>query len=134
MKVFAFFFGLGASTGFGLGGDGCGGGGCEGLEDCGGEGGCGEEGCGGEEGCDIEAQMAEAGCSGEASEQPGDTGCVGCRILAHHNTTGKWTIRITHDGVEAHVRRGFRPGPLQLVLALLPVLFLHRRRRSRGEF
>jgi len=125
----AVYVGLGETTG----GESSGCDGCGDSAGCDSEG-CGGEGCGGDEGCDIEAQMAEAGCSGEASEQPGDTGCVGCRILAHRNTTGKWTIRITHDGVEAHVRRGFRPGPLQLVLALLPVLFLHRRRRSRGEF
>lgn len=129
----AVYIGLGETTGGESSGcDSCGDEGC-GDEGCGGEG-CGGEGCGGDEGCDIESQMAESGCSGEGSELPDDTGCVGCRILAHKSTSGKWTIRVTHDGVRAHSRRGFRPGPLQLVLVLLPVAFLHRRRRRRGEY
>jgi len=129
----ALYIGLGETTGGESSGcDGCGDElGC-GAEGCGEEG-CGGEGCGGEEGCDIESQMADSGCSGEGSELPDDTGCVGCRIVAHKSTTGKWTIRVTHDGVRAHPRRGFRPGPLQLVLALVPVVFLHRRRRRRSE-
>jgi hypothetical protein len=130
----ALYVGLGETTG----GESSG---CEGCGDalgCGGEGGCSgcgdESGCGGEGGCDLESQMAEAGCSGEGSELPGDTGCVGCRILAQRSASGKWTLRITADGIQAHKRRGFRPGPIHLILALAPILFLKRRRRSRGEF
>jgi hypothetical protein len=126
----ALYIGFGETTGGESSScDGCGDtAGCEDLA------GCGDlAGCAGDNGCDVESQLAEAGCSGEASEQPGDTGCVGCRIVAQRDSLGQWTVRITHDGVQAQRKRGFRPGPIHLVLALAPVLFLQRRRRSRNE-
>ena len=107
--------------------------GCDGCEDMAGcDTGCGSQGCG-DTGCDLEAEMAGAGCSGESSELPDDTGCVGCRIVATRSTTGKWTFTLDKDGLRHQAHRGFRPGPLHIVLGLAPLLFLHRRRRSASE-
>ncbi|MEE2830274.1 MAG: hypothetical protein VX498_13885, partial [Myxococcota bacterium] len=120
--------------------DGCGGEGCAELDGCSGEEGCAglegcgeEEGCGGEEGCDVESQMAEAGCSGEASEIPSDTGCQGCRLIAHQSKDGQWRITIGHQGSHAGPRGGFRIGLAHLLLVLAPILFLGRRQRRGRE-
>lgn len=114
--------------GEGDGCDSCGGSeGCTGSESCG-----GEEGCGTEEGCDIESMMGDSGCSGESTEQPDDTGCQNCRFASRRVSEGHWRIVVGPGGargqrVTGTLKVGLRP----VLVALLPLLFLARRRRGR---
>lgn len=104
-----------------------------GCDSCGGEGGCAEgcggEGCGGDTGCDAEGLIADSGCSGTASEQPGDTGCTGCKVQGsfRRGADGRWTVQWRSTGGHVKQPKALRGGYL-LLGAVVPLLIRRRRR------
>ena len=129
------FLGVYATLGETTGGESSGG-----CDSCGGDAGCadgcGGDSCGGEEGCDAETLLEDSGCTGEATEQPSDVGCTGCRHLrAKRMPDGHYRITIDPEGVQHHrTRRTLKVGVAQVLLVLGPILVLVRRRRRPDEF
>ena len=126
---------LGDSTG-GESSGGCGDcGDTSGCGSCAGEGGgCGD--CGDLAGCDIQQELEDSGCSGETSGQPDDLGCQGCRLGSgvHRVSKNHWRVSVDAGGATVvphphrHQRRG--PHPAALLFALIPAVWLRRRRTA----